>query len=1056
MSMSVETTTNKGILHRLTNSKVAANVLLLLMFMAGFWGLNKINTQFFPSFELELVSVITPWVGANAEDVERLITNEIEEGLINLDNVDKVTSSSARGVSAITVTFNEDVDMTKALEDVKQAIDQLDNLPADAEKPTVSQVLPYETIASITIDSGNMDILELRHVAREIEQELLDLGVDKIDFVGYPDIEVIIELSLEQLRSYGLTLSEVRRQIVLASVDSPIGSAANAESGVDLRIIQQRRNPIDFGHLPIRLPNQRFINLSDISNIRYQLVDDSFVLLRNNQAAIKIDAKRLESSSSLAAAEILKQWQANEAGKYQQRVNIELHDRRWELLEQRIGLLIKNGVGGLLLVILVLLLFINFRTAFWVAMGIPASLMLTVAVFYLMGGSINMISLLAFILTLGIIVDDAIVVGENAMYRFEQGASAVDAAVGATKRMFFPVLASSLTTVAAFLPLISLSGTIGKFLVTIPIVAICVILASLVECFTVLPGHLNHSLGKLTSKKSATSKSADLAFREKFDRLFSTFQEVYFRKLVILATRNRLLVLVIALSFIVVTVSLIRTGKVGFTFFPVIEGNTLKLDASFVAGTPQKVVKDYIAKANQALIETEQSLGGGLMVYSEQGISKTSGGSLGVNFGYVSVELIDGDQRSVSNREFVRAWKKRLPKVAGLENLVVGATRGGPRGKDLAFQLYGRDLDQLKTAAEALAVELKNLPGVSGVGDDLPYGKEQLVMNLTPLAHSLDISVQDIGNQIRNAFTGIVAQTYTDEKDDVDVRIRLDSAQRNNLGVLDDFQIRLNNGEYAPLANLIDWSSRRGFEVVRHYNGRASVSVFADVNDDIASSAELMPSLTSAVLPRIARDFNVNWEVEGSAKNQARTFADMRLGLMIGLGLIYVILVWVFGSWGWPLLILVIVPFGLVGATFGHLFLGSKLTILSMLGMFGLSGIVINDSIIMVTTFRELIQKGIEANQALIDAACLRLRAVILTSLTTILGLVPLLFETSLQAQFLIPIAITITFGIGFATMIILVLLPVLLSLYEDVLGRFRSWRVQREGSDLSNKSLPL
>ena len=1037
-----------GILYQLTHSTVAANVLLLLMFLAGFWGLSKLNTQFFPSFDLERVSIRTVWAGASSEDVERLLTTQIEEAILAIDNVDRVTSSSARGVSAITVTFVENTDMAKALEDVKQQVDQLTNLPADAEKPTVSQIARYETIAEVSISSDNMDVTELRHIAREIEQELLVKGVNKIDMKGYPQLEVVIELSQQVLRSYGLTIAQVRQQIAQASVDAPIGSAAESVAGVELRVIQQRRRAIDFASIPIRLADQQVVNLGAISNISYEPVENSVFLFQGDEATITLEAKRLESNSTLAAAEILKNWQRFEAPKYVERVNIALHNRNWILLEQRIGILLQNGLSGLVLVLVVLLLFVNVRTAFWVAVGIPSSLMLTMGIFYMLGGSINMISLFAFILTLGIIVDDAIVVGEHAMYRLEQGHTPLDAALMGARRMFFPVLASSLTTIAAFLPLVALSGTIGKFLVTIPIVAICVIAASLVECFTVLPGHLHHSFANMQRRQKQPSR-----FRLAFDRGFKQIQDVYFRRLVQWSLRNRLLVVVLAFSCLFVSFQLVKTGRVGFIFFPVIEANTINLDANFVAGTPQSAVKDYLRKADKALQDTDQSFGGGLIKFSRQGLSQASRGTQGANFGSITVELIDGDKRSVRNREFIRSWKRRLPKTAGLEKVGIAARRGGPRGQDLAFQLFSRDIKQLKEAAVALTQELKNIPGASNFGDDLSFGKDQLVMQLKPLAKSLDISADEIARQVRNAFTGVVAQTYTDGKDDIDVRVRLSAVERNNLGVLDELQIRLNNNQYAPLANLVQWQSRRGFDVIRHYNGRASVNVFADLDDDVATASEVLPNLTQQVLPKIASQYNVGWQLEGSSKRQAKTFADMRTGMLVGLSLIYVILVWVFASWGWPLLILTIIPFGLFGAIMGHLFLGHKLTILSMLGMFGLSGIVINDSIILVTTYRELLQKGIAFKQAIVDAACLRLRAVVLTSLTTILGLTPLLFETSLQAQFLIPMAITITFGLLFATGIILIFLPVLLSLYEQLRNRLSRSMVDTI-SPTSNQSI--
>lgn len=1035
--------TKHSIIYKIAQNKVAANVLLMLMFIAGYWGLTKLNTQFSPSFNLDIISVRAIWSSANSEDIEQLITTQVEEAIRGIDNIDKFTSASAQGVSAVTITFKENTDMSKALDDVKQKIDQLSNLPADAEKPKVSQVVQYETIADITLSSDKMDIIELASIARNIEESLLNKGIDKIQFLGYPKFEVAIELSFEQLHNYNLSLEKVKQQIALYSIDAPVGTAAKNSAGIDLRVTQQRRKPIDFINLPISIGNNEFIALGNIASIKYQPVENSVELFQKDKRSITIEAKRLESNSTLVAAKILQDWEKNEANAYRSRVDIALKNRNWELLEQRIDILINNGLSGLVLVVLVLMLFINFRTAIWVALGIPASLMLTMGVYYMIGGSINMLSLFAFILTLGIIVDDAIVVSEHAMYQFDKGQSPLAAALKGADRMFFPVLASSLTTVVAFLPLLFLSGVIGKFLVTIPMVAICVILASLVECFLVLPGHLHHSFTGLVKRKRQVGK-----FRQAFNAKFLYFRNNHFRWLIKSALNNRLAVIVFAIACLVVSFQMVKTGRVGFVFFPSIEANNVDLEVSFVAGTPQSVVREYLHQADKALQEVDVALGGGLVQFAVQVVGANARAAAS-NFGRLEVELIDGDKRTVSNSKIIKEWRRRLPMMGGLGDISIQSKRGGPTGKEIVVQLLSENLNNLKVAAQALVGHLKDLPGTSNFGDDLPFGKDQKVLELTPLAKKLGISVQDITVQIRNAFNGKVVQTYTKGKDEIEVRVRLSGAERDSISTLNILQIRLSNGSYVPLDNLVTWKLHQGFEVVRHYNGVASVSVSANVDEKQVTLGELMPKIKQKILPIISSKYNVDWKIEGTAKRQDTTFADMKAGLFIGLALMYIILVWVFGSWGWPLIVLSVIPFGLFGAVIGHYLLGMELTILSMLGMFGLSGIIINDSIVLVIAYRELKRSGMYYTEALVEAVCQRLRAVMLTSLTTILGLAPLLFETSLQAQFLIPMAITITFGLAIATFLILLLLPVFLSLYEQV---YHQWLDKESHKSLDGK----
>ena len=1033
------TYSNKSILQQFAHSKVASNVLMLMMFIAGYWGLKNLNVQFFPSFELEVISVSVAWQGANPEDVEQSLLKPIEEAVRGIDGIDKITSSAALGVAAITLTFNEKADMTKALEDVKQKIAEVRNLPQDSESPVIQRAVRYESVGSVVISAADLDIFELQKIAREIEAELTKLGINKIDTEGYPEVEMTIEISPQALLNYGLTLNSVSQQLRAYSLDAPVGSIGENSVERDIRVVQQGRTELDYKNIPIWISNGQSITLSDIAKISLKQKENTPKIWRNNKRAIVLELSRLEGDSTLAVAETIKKWERDSLPNYQNRVEVSVFDKDWVALEQRIGILIKNGLGGLILVILMLMIFMNLRVAFWVAMGIPASLMLTMLLFHFLGGSINMISLFAFIMTLGIIVDDAIVVGEHTAYQHEQGQPPLQAATIGANRMFFPVLASSLTTIAAFLPLTILSGTIGKFLIAIPMVVICVILASLFESFFVLPGHLNHTLQKMKPKGELSRAMIFAKFRLKFDAGFAFFREKLFRRFVQYCLNNRLIVITFSLVCFWIGITMIQTGKVRFVFFPAVEGGSMSLQANFIAGTPQETITKFLQQANDKLLLTEQEFGGDLILTNIQktGLSSTRRGSRsGSTVGSIYVELIGPDQRTVSNREFIRTWKNKLPQSPALENLEIASFKSGPGGKDISFQLFSNDIDQLKLAALALAEELKKLPGISNIGDDLSYGKEQLILRLTPLAKNLNISLDEVSKQIRHAYNGIVVQTFTIDKDDVEVRIRIPKQQRDSFASLSSLQIHLADGSFVPLSNLVAWQSKKSYSNIRHYNTLASVNVFADLDSKKATLNEILANVTNNALPQISSQYNVSWDVEGTAKRQGKTFSDMLAGLLIGLVIIYVVLVWVFGSWGWPLVVIMIIPFGLFGAIIGHWALDLKLNILSLFGMFGLSGIVINDSIVLVTTYRELRNQGMVYQQALVEASCQRLRAVLLTSLTTIVGLTPLLFETSLQAQFLIPMATTITFGLLFATVIILILVPTLLSFYEAFILR--------------------
>ena len=715
--------------------------------------------------------------------------------------------------------------------------------------------------------------------------------------------------------------------------------------------------------------------------------------------------------------------------RYPPDVTITPYDEHWTLIEDRINLLLKNGGSGLLLVVGILFLFLNGRVAFWVAVGIPVSFMATLAIVYLAGGSINMISLFALIMALGIIVDDAIVVGEDALTHYQTGESSLEAAEGGARRMFAPVMSSSLTTIAAFLPLFAISGFIGKFLGDIPFVIVCVIIASLFESFLVLPGHLRHSFRGLQHAEPGR-------FRRRWDAGFAHFRDRYFRALVTWAVNNRVAIVSIALATVIVLFGVLRGGRMGFSFFPNVEGNGVVASATFVAGTPPERVKAFAEHLESQLYATDRALGGGLVQVANVALGRGffSNGrqeQTGDQFASVTVELLPSDQRAVRNEEFIETWEASLVRPPGLEYLTITSRTGGHPGRDLEVRLVGPDADALKRAALELADALSAIPGVQAIEDDMPYGQQQLVFRVSPLGESLGLTVQDVGRQMRAAFDGELAQIFNEGDEEIEVRVMLPDRERYRLSALDDLNVVLPGGGSVPLMSVVDLQERRGFKAIRHAEGRLAATVYADVNKQTANANEIRALLRSGVLPTLAERHDLSWEFTGRAEDQRDTASDMQKGALFALAMIYIVLAWVFGSYGWPLVVMAIIPFGIVGALFGHLFMGITPTILSMFGLFALSGIVVNDSIILVVFYKQLRERGMGVREAIVEAACQRLRAVLLTSLTTIAGLLPLLFETSLQAQFLIPMAVSISFGLAFATFLVLLLVPALLSALE-------------------------
>jgi multidrug efflux pump subunit AcrB len=1021
----------RGLIGLFTYHKVAANLLMLLMMLAGAVALMRLNVQFFPNFDLDYAQVRVIWPGANAQDVEISVTNPIERVLRTVENLDEMTSTSALGSSLVTLKFKEGTNMIEAVDQVRQRVAELRNLPQDIQTPTIERILRYEPIAKVLLLGQPGDADGLREMARQFERELLDRGVDRVTFRGRPTEELAIELPLAVQQAYQLSIAQVAEQVSSLSRDVPAGQIGFSDATRDVRALEQRREVNQFADLPLQVRDTEQLRLGDVAQVVLRPVREAAHLTVEDRPAIELYLQRSETGDTLASSRIMQAWLDDTLPHLPQGVDLVVYDETWSLVKERIMLLVKNGLGGLFLVLASLYIFLNGRVAFWVAVGIPVSFLATLMVLYLAGGSINMISLFALIMALGIIVDDAIVVGEDALTHYEQGESPGEAAAGGAKRMFTPVMASSLTTIAAFLPLMIIGGEIGGILVVIPMVIISVILVSLVQCFLVLPGHLRFGLGLFNGTEPI--------WRQQWDAAFGRFRQVYFRAVIRWVLNNRLSMVALTFSLILLIVGLIAGGRLSFTFFPSPESNRINASVQFVSGTPEQVTADFMRQVYQALREVEAELEPGIVKTAVVAYNQGSSASSGV-YGAMQIELIPSDRRQTRNITLMQAWRERVPTAPGLENFNIAAQTGGPPGRDIQVQFTGADAERLKGASEALQAVIEDLPGVSGVSDDLPYGRQQMVYQLTPYAQALGFTTRSIGTQLSSALSGQLAQIFTLGEDEIEVRVMLPREEQAQLALLNQLQLVAPNGEFVNLSQLVEWRTQQGFDVLRHFNGQLAVTVLGDVDRSQNNANQILANLQITALPEIQQRYGVNYSLEGTAKNQSNTFGDMLIGLMLGLILIYIVLAWVFQSYGWPLVVMLAIPLGLIGAILGHYVMGIGLTILSLFGLFGLAGIVVNNAIILVSFYQRLLAEGLNVNEALEEASVQRLRAVLVTSLTTIAGLTPLLFETSLQAQFLIPMAVSIAFGLAFATILILLVIPALLSLYEGGVRRVAGW----------------
>lgn len=1018
---------------RFAQHKVAANLLMLIMLLAGAFALSKLNTQFLPNFEPDFITVRVVWPGASAEDVARSIVTPLEQELRNLDYVKEMTSTSYQSSGIIVLEYDEGTEMGLALDQVKEHVSLVRNLPSDSEEPEVTKVAINEDIATLILSAPGA-LEELRPLAYQFERELLDRGIAKVELIGLPEQEIAIQVDTEQISRLGQSLPQLGQAVLNASQDIPAGTSGRNELAKELRSIEQGRSVADFEHMAIlSARTSTRLQLGDIADIERRNKSDQVEVFYRDQPAVLLRALRTPTSDTLEAAETLNNWLNETRPTLPASISLEAYNESYILIEDRINLLIKNGLGGLVLVIAILFIFLNGRVAFWVAIGIPISFMGTLAVLYVTGGSINMVSMFALIMALGIIVDDAIVVGEDALTHYTQGENPLRAAEGGARRMFVPVMSSSLTTISAFLPLMLISGIIGNILFAIPLVIICVIIASVVECFLILPGHLNHSFQR------AFKRGKTAGYRDRLDAAFNRFRDNTFRNLSEKAMRNRGTTLLFALGVFACSIALIATGRLQFEFFPQPESHIILGNVKFASGTPPEEVRAFGRAMQTALNKTNAELKDeeDLVIHSVLRLNQATfdGGqnySRGEQYASLHVELLTPDAREVRNPQFIAKWRENLSLPDGIEQLSITSPRGGPPGKDIDIFLSGQSPEILKQAAQDIIEKLKTFTGVNDIQDDLPFGKNQYLYTLTPQGQALGLTVADVGRQLRAAFDGQLLQVFYDENEEVEVRIILPNNERHYVRTLETFPIITPQGGMTPLSNVVALSDRRGLELVRHTEGKLGVHVTAGVNPEQNNANAVLEDLQEAFLPQLAQDYGLQYALKGRAEEQAETGADMGRGAMLGLALIYIILAWVFGSYSWPLAVILAIPLGISGAILGHALLGLNLTLLSWFGFFGLSGIVINDAIILVTFYRELREQGQNIHEAIVNATCARLRAVLLTSLTTIAGLLPLLFETSLQAQFLIPMAVSISFGLAYATVLILFVIPALVTLIEQ------------------------
>ncbi|OFE14066.1 hypothetical protein PHACT_09780 [Pseudohongiella acticola] len=1013
-----------------TRHKVAANLVMIMMILSGLWASSRINTQLDPSVEWPGIIINASWPGASAEDVEQLIVVPIEQQLRTLVGLQQMYSSSTQGSASIRLEFSFDSDMGKIIDDVNDRIARVRNLPADMEPIVARRGTNYENIASLLV-SGGRSVAELAPMVRQFERELYAAGVDRIEFSGLPEEELAIQVSSARLLAMNTSLDTLAAEVRQRSADVPAGTVARDQGEMQLRALDQRRDIREFEQLEVRVPGTgELVRLGDVASIDKRARAGQPVLSQNGLPAIEMNLYRITDSDAMLSAQALQAWLDETRPGLPEGITVEVYQEVWLLLKEQLEVIASNAWSGMVLVVLTLFVFLNTRTAFWVTAGIPVSfLFATMLYFYIFDGSINILALITFIMALGIVVDDAIVVGEDAVSLFEQGHSPEAAASGAAKRMFMPVMTSSLTTLAAFVPLLISGGELGAVIATMPMVLFCVIVASLVECFLVLPAHLKHGFARMDRGQRS-------AFREKFDRFFYGFRDRFYRPVLELALARPVATLLTAFGCVILAFSLIISGRVGVNFVTGVSLQMLEANVNFtVDATPQQR-KSFMGHLEQTLQATNAKHGdnniNGYFVRLNSALLNQER-KTGLQYGSMRVEYAWEDVYSLAPQPFVEQWRAQVVTPPYVEQLVLevrgGANGGGP---DMSLVLRGNDLDSLKQASEELQAALASYEGVDNIYDNLPYGKDQMIFSLTPQGKSLGVTTAALGQQLRAAYYGSRVQIFNQNNAELEVLLMLPDAERDHIASLNQFPVRTPAGDIVPLGQVASLSTRRGIDVINHNGGSMSVMVSASVDSQQNNAERILADVTDGALRDINQRYGLSSNLGGASLFNQQLMAAMQLGAVLTLVFIYLILAWSFASYTWPLAVLIAIPLGLTGAIAGHWVMGVDLGVMTMLAFFALTGVVVNDSIVLVSFLRRELANGMALRDAVRTAALARFRAVMLTSLTTVAGLSPLMFESFSLAIYMVPIAITLCFGLAFATLLVLLVVPALIILIEN------------------------
>lgn len=1030
---------NSGPIAWMAQNSVAANLLMFVVLVGGVIGLARTKQEVFPEFDLDIVMVSVPYPGASPAEVEQGITLAAEEAVRGLDGVKRVTSSSSEGASSVSVELLLDADPDKVLNDVKAAIDRVTSFPEESERATVALASRKRQVVSLVL-SGDVGVATLHQLAEKARSELLESEeITQVEVEGIPAVEVSVEIPRERLDSLRTSLNDIANQIRLGSVELPGGELETPSGEILVRVADRANTGAEFGKIVLRgTSGGGNLRLDEVAEIDDGFADNDQGYSFNGKNAVRITAYRVGDETPRSVADAVKAYAETLREELPSVITVTVWNDDSEILDQRIDLLVTNAAMGLALVLVVLALFLELRLAFWVACGIPISFLGAFLLFGTIGLSINMVTLFAFIVTLGMVVDDAIIVGEHAFAKAQAGMNPMAAAIEGAQEMAVPVTFAVLTTTAAFAPLMFVPGVMGKIFYQIPAVVICVLVFSVVESFFILPAHVGH----LSKKTPRYLRWAEI-IQTKVSDWLNTFIEKFYEPVVRFCIDWRYATIAAAVASLILSVGLIAGGVVPFNFFPELEGDIVTANVRLPFGAAESRTRQAQQMLEASARETLEAYGGDKVLrgmFTRFGEGPQAGGpagSAGIGGSHlvtVELQLVPGEQRDFSSETFSGTWREKMPAVPGAEAVTFNTASGPGAGDPVNVQLTSKSTDDLALASEELTTILREFKELKNVENGYAAGKPQINFRLLPAARSLGLTSNDIARQLRAAFFGAEALRQQRGRNEMKVMVRLPESQRQSEFDLEEFRIRTPRDGFVPLRYVAERELGKSATTIKREDGKRVVNVTAKLAPGAASAKPVLEELTARILPQMREKYpGMSADFVGSQRAQAEAFASLGQNFLFALFIIFALLAIPFRSYLQPLIVMAAIPFGIVGAVMGHLLLGYSLSLISIMGIIALAGVVVNDSLVLIDATNRKRAEGASAVEAIVYGGTRRLRPILLTSLTTFFGLMPMIFETEIQAKFLIPMAISLGFGVLFATLIALLVVPSLYMLLEDV-----------------------